>query len=372
MTTPAPNPPIFLLGEAYGESEAKISAGFVGASGIELLRMLNEAGALELTGPDYEYLSKFYNTGDPTFIDLIWRLHPEFHRSNVFNLRPPGNRIEAFCGGKAEALPGYPALIKGKYVRREYAPQLERLSDELLQINPNLVVCLGNTALWAMCGTTGISKLRGTTSISSHTAADFKCLSTYHPAAVLRQWELRPVTVADLIKASRESQYPEIRRAEREIWIEPSLEDIARFRDEHIAGAPILSVDIETSGSRVTCIGFATGPRLAIVIPFDDARAKGKSYWPTPQAERQCWELIRSILGNPHPPKLFQNGMYDIAFLLRAYGIQVMGAEHDTMLLHHALQPEALKGLGFLGSVYANESAWKSERKGTATIKRDE
>jgi len=53
-------------------------------------------------------------------------------------------------------------------------------------------------------------------------------------------------------------------------------------------------------------------------------------------------------------------------------GIRVLGAAHDTMLLHHALQPESLKGLGFLGSIYTDHGPWKAERKGTDTIKRDE
>jgi hypothetical protein len=29
------------------------------------------------------------------------------------------------------------------------------------------------------------------------------------------------------------------------------------------------------------------------------------------------------------------------------------------MLLHHSLQPELPKSLGFLGSLYTNEQAWK-------------
>jgi DNA polymerase I-like protein with 3'-5' exonuclease and polymerase domains len=70
--------------------------------------------------------------------------------------------------------------------------------------------------------------------------------------------------------------------------------------------------------------------------------------------------------------KVFQNGLYDIAFLWRSYGIKTLGGAEDTMLLHHALQPEALKGLAFLGSVYTNHGPWKSERKtSTETIKRD-
>jgi len=78
------------------------------------------------------------------------------------------------------------------------------------------------------------------------------------------------------------------------------------------------------------------------------------------------------VLEDQSIPKLFQNGLYDIPFILRTTGIAVQGAAHDTMLLHHALQPESLKGLGFLGSIYTDHGPWKVERKGTDTIKRDE
>lgn len=366
-------PKIVLCGEAYGENEAKINAPFVGASGIELLRMLDEAGIIELTSTDFDYINKYYREGSPLFIDMIWRLHPELHRTNVFMQHPPGNRLEWFCGPRDEAIKGYPALIKGKakgYVRREFIPELERLGDELIAIEPNLVICFGNTALWALAGSTGVSKLRGTTSVSSHTATGFKLLAAYHPAAVLRQWELRPVTVLDLMKAKRESDYPDLRRPRREIWIEPGIEDIERFINEHIIGCTLLSVDIETSGSRITCIGLSPRPDLALVVPFDDERAKSRSYWPTMALERAAWGHIRRVLEDREITKLFQNGMYDIAFIWRSTGIKVYGASEDSMLCHHALQPEALKGLAFLGSVYSSESAWKSNRK-VETIKSD-
>jgi hypothetical protein len=65
--------------------------------------------------------------------------------------------------------------------------------------------------------------------------------------------------------------------------------------------------------------------------------------------------------------------LYDLHHLWRNYGISVRNAEEDTMLLHHALQPESPKGLDFLGSVYTDEAAWKLMRqRGKTTIKRDE
>lgn len=363
--------PIFLLGEAQGTNEAKINAGFVGASGIELLRMLDESGIITFTAEDRDYLFRFYRNGDPNLIDCIWKLHPEVYRSNVFQQHPPGDKVEWFCGPKKEGLDGYPALIKGKYVRQEFAHELERLGDEILMVDPNLIICLGNSALWAMAGATGISKLRGTTCVSSHTVSGYKCLGTYHPAAVIRQWEIRPTVVIDLMKAKRQAEFPEVIRPPREIWIEPSLEDMQRFYDEHISRCELLSIDIETAGRSITCIGFAPSTRTSLVVPFLDTRRKDGNYWPTATDERQAWAFVRRVCES-RISKLFQNGMYDIAFLWQSYGIRCFNATHDTMLASHAQQPEALKGLGFLGSIFTDEGPWKTQRKKTETIKRDE
>jgi hypothetical protein len=214
-------------------------------------------------------------------------------------------------------------------------------------------------------------RLRGTTLASTHTAVGFKLLPTYHPYAILRQWELRPTVIADFMKATKEALYAEIRRPHREIYIEPTIDDIRTFIDTNIRGCDLLSVDIETSGNRITCIGFAPGPDIAIVIPFDDERKKNGCYWESREDELHVWRLIACILHDANIPKLFQNGAYDIAFLWRAYGIKTFGATEDTMLLSHALQPESLKGLGYLGSIYSDEGSWKHMRKKDETVKRD-
>jgi len=363
---------ILLVGEAWGESEERVHIPFVGAAGVELLKMLHEADIITLTNGDGDLLHRYFREGNPKYVAKIWEGHSDIVRAtNVFNARPKYNRIENFCGGKDEGIIGYPPLSKSKFVRTEFIPELERLADEIVDLEPELIVCLGNSALWALAGSTGITKLRGTTRYSTHTATGYKLLPTYHPAAILRQWELRPTTVADLIKAKRESAYPEIRRPHREIWIEPNAEDIRTFIDRHVRNCRILSVDIETSGEDVTCIGLSPRPDLALVVPFFDRRKKNRSYFPNLNAEILAWHHVQRVLEDRTIKKCFQNGLYDIAFLYRSVGIRVRGAEHDTMLLHHALQPESLKALGYLGSIYTDEGAWKTERK-TTTIKRDE
>ena len=57
--------------------------------------------------------------------------------------------------------------------------------------------------------------------------------------------------------------------------------------------------------------------------------------------------------------------------LWRGYGISVLNAEDDTMLLSHSLHPEALKGLAYLGSIYTDEASWKLEVRHSKTIKKE-
>lgn len=370
-------PPVFILGEAWGENEARVKHALVGASGVTMFQMMDEAGLIDLSSEDHAFIKKYWETRDPMMLKMVWNLHPEFYTTNVFNFRPPGNDISWVCHddnkiGKKEGLRGYPALVRGKFCKEEYRPELDRLRDELLQQDPNLVIALGNTACWALLGETAITKIRGVTKMSTHCVAGFKVLPIIHPAAILREWSQRPVTVIDLIKAKREAASPDVIRPVCEIWIEPSIDDILEFKSKFIDCADGVSVDIETSGTQITMVGIAPRRDLGIVIPFVDPRRTGRSYWPTREAELQAWEIIQGILEDPAIWKVFQNGLYDIAFIWRTTGIKILNAKHDTMLLHHALQPESLKGLGFLGSVYTDHGSWKQMREKVETIKRDD
>lgn len=341
---------IAVVGEAWGADEAQIGLPFVGASGRELNRMLEEAEI---------------NRGD-------------CYVTNVFNLQPkPTNDIKNLCTVKAQSTVPMPELAKGQYLQDQYWPEVLRLRRELSEVRPNLTICLGNSALWALTGTSGIRKLRGTTTAATYEPVrGFKLLPTYHPSAILRDWSLRSVVVADLMKAKRQSLFPEIRRPKRELWIEPSLNHIELFFLQYVqrARATRLAFDIETAGAdQITCVGFAPSPERAIVIPFVDNRKPNGSYWETPAQEAQAWAWVQRYLQHPDSDKIAQNGLYDVNWLFRFLGYYPVRYIHDTMLKHHAINPELEKGLGFLGSVYTDEPAWKTMRgKGLFTIKRGE
>ena len=339
---------MMLVGEAWGKDEEEAQAPFVGTSGRVLDMLLRSVGINR----------------------------DELYLTNVFNRRPSetSNDLSHLCGPKGEGIAGLPALSSGKYVRAEFQPELDRLYAEIERETPNVIICAGATPLWALAGISGIRKARGaplyTAGPASRRLGSLKLLPTYHPSAVMREWKLRPVAMADLAKARREAEFPEIRRPHREFWLYPTVADLYEFEARFFTPGCDLSIDIETAGGQITCIGFAPNPHIAIVVPFVDAEQKDGNYWRSASEEVEAWKWVKRIC-ETHP-SLGQNFAYDMHYLWRVTGIRCFKMKDDTMLMHHALQPEMEKGLGFLGSVYTDEPAWKFMRAKHETLKKED
>lgn len=324
-----------IVGEAPGETEDEMGVPFCGSSGEELRKMLLEAGIQK----------------------------SECYLTNVFKFRPPDNKLDAWCVNKEDLPDGYslPALTPRRFIDTEHSSAVLELAEELGALSPNLIIAAGNTACWAL-GIGSISQTRGV--ITSW--GNRKVLPIYHPAAIFRQWHLRVVTVSDLIKAKYESTFPEIRRPERELWIEPTLEEVQEFFRLYINPATEVSLDIENPGGTLNCISFSPSERLSLCIPFVDHRKPDKCYW-TFREEALIWRLIRHLLItrtlNRTVRTVGQNLLYDVQHLDRQAECRLAEISDDTMLAHHAMFPEMQKGLGFLGSVYTNELSWKDMGK---------
>lgn len=331
------------VGEAPGEMEEQTGLPFMGYSGQEFTAMLQETGIER---------SKCYLT-------------------NVLWTRPPGNKFDEFLVPKT-ALPAdymLPSVEQGKYLHPDLLPELDRLRSELTALRPNLVVALGAKALWALTGDSSIGRSRGTVGETKLIPGQ-KFISTYHPAGILRNWSWRPIALQDLIKARRESEFPEVRRPVRRIVFDPSFAH-ARWLLREAHRCPILSCDIETEKKQITSIAFSTSSLIGFTIPIWNKEEPNWSYWPE---EEECviWQDIADLLQS-HPKVLFQNGLYDVQYLWRML-VRVPNFTEDTMILHHSLYPEMPKGLEFLGSIYTNEISWKRmrQRHGAADTKREE
>lgn len=351
---------VLLVGEAWGEREDRFQHAFVGPSGALLARLIGKAGFT----PEFDI--KF-----PSELDMIqhWkrvRQNNDVEIANVFNFRPTNNNVELCFTSRTEGgLTTLPPLKPGKYLRPELLFHVENLWQKIADEKPNLIIPLGNPACWAILGEAKIGTIRGAIRFAKKFGV--KTLPTYHPAAILRQENLRTVVLKDLIKARKESEFAEIRRTERYALIEPTLDEI---RDWSARPAEFYAIDIETfTKTSISMIGFARSPDDALVIQFYDEKKENGSYWSIAD-EVEVWKHINRLLRKPIP-KVFQNGVFDLSHLLRARLRPTM-CDDDTMLLHHALYPEMLKGLGFLGSIYANEIAWKRMRTQGDNLKRDE
>lgn len=374
---------VVLVGEAFGASEAEVRRPFAGESGKELFRMLGEAWP-EIDPEEHARVSALHRYGLAwTGQREPWLAAASCAMTNVFNLRPQNNKLEELCGPKSAVVGTssgtLPPLSLGKYLLSAYLPEVARLYRELVSCRPNLVIALGNTACWALLRTAGISSIRGTVaSAAGHLGLgappfQVKVLPTYHPAAMLRNWSWRPIIVADLMKGLREAAFPEIVRPSRTVLVSPTLSECLGWLQNVLQNPPaLLSLDTETSLNLIDTFGLARSKSDALVIPFGPHRYRRgdgyytvypvrdgqsrASYW-SEDEERQVWRALRDVLES-QVPKLFQNGMYDLQYILRL-GIRPAALQEDTMLLHHSLFPELQKGLGFLGSIYTGEASWK-------------
>lgn len=338
------NAEIVLLAEAPGSEETEQGQPLVGPSGRELRRMCRTVGL------------DFHST----------------FRCNVFSRQPDQNNLALYGGGPKDMARGPLTLNPITHVNPEHNHDLARLATEIASIRPNIIVALGNTATWFLGLGLGIKDLRGNLYEVSILGQKYKVLPTYHPAAVLRQWDQRVVAIADLQKALNESYTPTLTFDNTTLWLDPTLEDLVDFDYHHMARSTVCAVDIETARGQITCISFAPSVEHSLCIPF---RLKGDppNYWPDAASEAQAWGWVRTWMERKELAKVFQNGTYDLQYLARL--CCPMNCLHDTMLAHHSLFSELPKSLGFLGSVYAQVPAWKKMRKtdfASDQFKRDE
>jgi len=364
---------IVLTGEAWGSREAQFQHPLVGPSGRELTLELGTSGLapfMTLLCRKCKRETKFTDAHCENCQEYVWpnefdliahwkklRLDHEIAVTNVFNTQPPQNDLGNFFGTIPETeMPTWKASKKsgGSHLMSEHFHHIKRLWTELETLNPNLIVALGNAACWAILGQTKITTLRGTVAWSDR--VEIKTLPTFHPAAVLRQPPMRVSVIADLTKAKREAEFREIRRPERWILqIDPTEQGISDARNWFQRPAGAYAIDIETHRGLITMVAFARLKDDILVIQF---RNGDGNYWPTDELEFKAWKTL-SLGLESDKPKIFQNGVYDLSYFIRM-GLTVRNAQHDTMLWHHSEYPELPKSLGYLGSIYCNEIAWKS------------
>lgn len=357
---------IVIVGEAWGREEAAAHKPFVGASGSELTRILRDAG-----------------------IDRT-----ECLLTNVCAARPPDNEFWRYFDGPTEA------ETRGLHPGSVVLSEMRRLERQICAHKRSLVIATGNYALWALsnaCGTVpvpqtngvrapnGIMNWRGSmihacfagekgdpSDERSIGRSPIPLLPIIHPAAILRQWDLRYITVHDLRARVPMALAGNWVNASPPVFLAPPTFEQCISRLEHwtrqaASGRLRLAADAETFRGIITCFGLADSPNFAMTIPFVRKAPPSvehllESWWEPRQEAEIIWRL-RRLLMHPSLDLEGQNFIYDVQYTLHHWGI-LPYANFDTMYAWHVCFPGTPKALDYLSSLFCRyHRYWKEDHK---------
>ena len=233
------------------------------------------------------------------------------------------------------------------------------LQEELSRL-PNLkyVIALGNYALEALTGLTGITDKRGSVFPLVIGERVVQVVCTFNPAHVMREPRMEVVFRMDLNKLQKlikgTFSVPHI-----ECVINPTYTEALDFiRYAHSLDAPI-AYDIETMAGETACVGFSPTNDIGICINF---RSQGENHY-TGSQERDIRLELQSLFTCPRAKFVAQNGHYDATWLWYKDRIRVNPHWFDTMLAHHFLYPGLPHDLGFITAQYTDHPHYKDEGK---------
>lgn len=327
---------VMVVGEAWGAEEERRGQPFMGASGHELDKMLAEAGMNRST----------------------------VYTSNLINARPQDNDIGIWIPLKKKDIRSGMVGFRDRMVDPCIVQGFESLRFEIDQVKPNVIIPVGNTSMWALTGKWGITKWRGSLLRGDWEGAP-KVIPTFHPAAVLRQWDWRAITIRDLRRAaahqdSREYSYPQW-----DFLLRPSFDHaiatlqrlyVRLFREQ-----VWIDVDIETRGGHIACLGLSWSMISAICIPFMCMENR-EGYW-SEEEEAAIVHWCYRILTHQNARIRWQNGLYDAQYIFKHWHFLPRGAQ-DTMISQHTTFVTQPKRLDFQASMYCeNYVFWKDDGK---------
>lgn len=255
--------------------------------------------------------------------------------------------------------------VKDKISNGEKEHYVAILRWELQQL-PDLqyVLCLGNYALEAVTGLTGILHHRGSVyetelvNIALGTNRLVTVVALLNPAYVLREpkWKLMfKFDAARLGRVLSGKFQPHVIDASINPSTTEALRHIERMHDEALP----VALDIETTGNETACIGLANTTTTGMCINLRDRGTNRYS------VGDECAIRVRlsKWLNGGTAKLVMQNGMFDSYWLAYKDRLMLPPSYFDTMLAHHTLYPSLPHNLGFLTSQYTEHPFYKDEGK---------
>lgn len=244
--------------------------------------------------------------------------------------------------------------------------------NEIRQINPNCILAVGDRALNAICGLSGILNYRGSILLAKD--GKTKVVPTIHPAALFEkagddesdrskgglEWTYIKLIESDVIRAVEESHSPTLNLPSRDLTIARNSLDVFRFFRTYDK-LDKACMDIESINCVPVCIGFAFSRHHAISIPL--LRSIGNIAL-TDMGINEITEVWREIDRQLRRLKLVgHNLMYD-EYKLSLIGLSCPNVYSDTLIKTRVIFPELpIKKLHVLSSLWTREPYYKEEGK---------
>lgn len=249
-----------------------------------------------------------------------------------------------------------PFKVRAESVGLNIDEQIQHLRKEIGHINPNVIIPLGATALWAVTGKSPIQSWRG----SIIHGFGKKVVATYHPAHILHQegdvkgyWN-KPIMILDLKRAKAQSAFPDFRLPNRTLQVVKSSHELQEFIKQY-PNPKKLSVDIEAYKCIPACIGISANSQHGITIPLWNVEDISTM---SDDELINCWVLLADFLARTDI--VGQNFGYD-RDKIRRIGFIIKKLIDDTMFKSFCINPELPKNLAFNTSIYTEEPYYKDE-----------
>jgi uracil-DNA glycosylase family 4 len=272
--------------------------------------------------------------------------------TNVAKERPPGNKIGMFFEDKK--------MYRPKPIMQQWVNELRQ---DIILYKPNIVVGLGDTALWALTGQHGITANRGYI-LECSLVPKQKILCTFHPQKINYEWHLGFTTIMDFRKAVRESESPLVRTDSRALNAFPSKREFIDYLGwlQHSHDGPI-ALDIETTMTgHLDILGLAANANMGISFTF----VKGNKPVLRPSDEFEIWMLLAKLFKTKS--LIMHNGLFDMASMWWYLGILATGYNKDTMVATHICWPETPRSLSYLSSICLTVPKWKHTSQSAPSI----
>jgi uracil-DNA glycosylase len=306
------NAELAIVGEGPGETECRQGKPFVGGSGNFMFDALRKYG---------------------------------IHRANTYVTNVVKRQISlARTGNEKHAV-----------MRDELEKWIGLVRWELSQLpNVRIIFCVGNYALEAITGQSGITNWRG--SVVDYKLPNGKLgklVFANNPAYAMRELKQEPVFLMDCKKL--DLVYRNVFKPYKlEELINPTYKETMAFLNDLMKSDKPVSLDVEHVSGETVCYGLANDGHKAMCINFRDAKTNRF----TVSEEADIMLAIQKLCDSHRI--IAQSGGHE-GYWCWLHDWVVIQPWFDTLLAHHALYPQLPHSLQFLTAQYTTHPFYKDE-----------